>query len=135
MLPRPVLPGESVMITRRCTQRSFLLRPDDETNQTYLYVLGLAAQHAKVELMHAVTVSNHEHVEAYDRHGTRVEFYQYLHEQACTFAYDTVGASPLFVLDGASGTTSGWPTSPHPGRPRRRAGSTRWTYPPDPQLS
>jgi putative transposase len=68
------------MITRRCTQRMLLLRPDEETNQTYLYVLGLAAERAKTDLIHAATVGNHEHVEAYDRLGTRVEFYQYLHE-------------------------------------------------------
>ena len=68
------------MVTRRTTQRQFLLRPDEETNQTYLYVLGLAAERTGVDLIHAVTMSNHEHVECHDRHGTRVEFYQYLHE-------------------------------------------------------
>ena len=80
MLPRPVVPGEYVMVTRRCTQRTFLLRPDAETNQTYLYCLGLAAQRAKVDLIHAMTCTNHGHLECFDRHGTRVEFYQYLHE-------------------------------------------------------
>ena len=68
------------MITRRCTQRMFLLRPAADVNQTYLYVLGLAAQRAKVDLIHAETMSNHEHGVIHDRHGTRVEFYQYLHE-------------------------------------------------------
>jgi hypothetical protein len=68
------------MITRRCSQRQFLLRPDDATNQTYLYVLGLAAERARIEPMIAVTMSNHEHVPLHDRYGTRVAFYQYLHE-------------------------------------------------------
>ena len=30
MLPRQVLPGQFYMVTRRCTQRQFLLRPDRE---------------------------------------------------------------------------------------------------------
>ncbi len=80
MLPRAVLPGENVFITRRCTQRTFLLRPDAETNQTYLYVLGLAAQRTGVGLVIAVAMSNHEHVGTHDGEGRRVEFYQYLHE-------------------------------------------------------
>ena len=68
------------MITWRCTQRQFLLRPDPDTVQTYLYVLGLAAQHANVDLIYAMTMSNHEHLELADRDGSRVAFYQYLHE-------------------------------------------------------
>ena len=68
------------MMTRRCTQRQFLLRPDPDTVQTYLYVLVLAAQLAEVDLIYAMTMSNHEHVELADPHGARVLFYQYLHE-------------------------------------------------------
>ena len=68
------------MITRRCAHRQFLLRPDADTVPTYLYVLGLAAEHAKVDLIYAMTMSNHEHLELADRHGSRVAFYQYLHE-------------------------------------------------------
>ena len=80
MLPRPVLPGETVMITRRVTQRQFVLRPDPDVNQIYLYVLGLAAQRTGVDLIYAMTMSNHEHPVVHDRAGTRVEFYQYLHQ-------------------------------------------------------
>ena len=29
--PRPVFPGSIITIQRRCTQRQFLLRPDDDT--------------------------------------------------------------------------------------------------------
>jgi len=31
------------MITRRCTQRQFLMRPDDETNNAFIYCLAEAA--------------------------------------------------------------------------------------------
>jgi transposase InsO family protein len=42
-LPRQVLPGEYYMITRRCSERRFLLRPDRATNNAYLYCLIEAA--------------------------------------------------------------------------------------------
>ena len=68
------------MITRRCSERRYFLRPDPETVQTYLYALGLASERTGFGLVHAMTMSNHEHVEGFDPNGRRVEFYQYLHE-------------------------------------------------------
>ena len=85
MLPRPVFAGETVMITRRCTQRQLLLRPDPEANQIYLYTLGLAVQESEVELIHATAMSNHHHVLAHDRGATRVDFYRH-HHQLCARA-------------------------------------------------
>lgn len=79
MLPRPVLPDETVMVTRRCSRREFLLRPDPVVNQIYLYALGLAAQRTGVSLIQATTMSNHAHDVVHDREGARVAFYQYLH--------------------------------------------------------
>jgi hypothetical protein len=43
MLPRQVLPRQFYLITRRCTQRQFLLRPDGPTNNAFLYCLIDAA--------------------------------------------------------------------------------------------
>ena len=59
MLPKPVFPGENVMITRRCTRRQYLLAPDPAVNQIYLYALGLAAERSRVGLIHTTTMSNH----------------------------------------------------------------------------
>jgi hypothetical protein len=42
-LPRQVLPGEFYLITRRCQQRQFLLRPDTATNNAFTYCLIEAA--------------------------------------------------------------------------------------------
>jgi hypothetical protein len=39
MLPRQVLPRRFYLITRRCCQRQFLLRPDPATNNAFLYCL------------------------------------------------------------------------------------------------
>jgi putative transposase len=71
--------GQASMITRRATQRQFLLRPDSETNQTFLYALALAAERTGVDVILPSVQANHHHTVTYDRHGRLVEFYQYLH--------------------------------------------------------
>ncbi len=79
-LPREVVPGATYMITRRCTQREFLLKPSARTNQIFLYCLAVAAERTGV-LIHAVCVlSNHYHLIATDPHGRMPEFYGWLHE-------------------------------------------------------
>jgi len=50
MLARPVVPGSTYMITRRCTQRQFLMRPDGETNNAYVYCLAVAARRFRIEV-------------------------------------------------------------------------------------
>ena len=49
-LPREIIPGRFYMVTRRCTQRQLLLRPDEETNNAFLYCLAEAAQRGDVRL-------------------------------------------------------------------------------------
>ncbi|MBP9171436.1 MAG: hypothetical protein KBG48_28825, partial [Kofleriaceae bacterium] len=67
------------MINRRCVQRELLLRPDEETNQTYLYCLAVAAARYEIELILPSAMSNHHHDVLYDRHGREVEFRGYFH--------------------------------------------------------
>ena len=50
MLPRQVLPRQFYLITRRCSQRQFLLRPDVATNNAFLYCLIDAALRATESL-------------------------------------------------------------------------------------
>jgi REP element-mobilizing transposase RayT len=60
--PRQVLPGAIYLVTRRCTQRQFLLRPSRIANGVFLYVLALAAERYRI-LVHAFCVlSNHYHL-------------------------------------------------------------------------
>ena len=80
MQPRPVVPGRFTMITRRCTQRQLLLRPDPETNQIFLYVLGLAAQRTGVAVILPSAQANHHHAVTLDRSGRLPEFYEHLHK-------------------------------------------------------
>jgi putative transposase len=78
-LPRQVLAGAYYMITRRCTQRQFLLRPDKATNNAYLYCLIEAAVRLKVDVLMMCMMSNHHHVVIHDRFGRFPEFIEHLH--------------------------------------------------------
>lgn len=59
--PREVLPGRTYLLTRRCTQRQFLLKPSRRTQQLVRYCLGLAASRTGVELHAVCFMSNHWH--------------------------------------------------------------------------
>ncbi len=47
------------MVTRRCTQRQFLLRPDPVTEQVLTFCLGLAAERHGIEVFCFAALSNH----------------------------------------------------------------------------
>lgn len=79
-LPRAVFPGQSYMVTRRCTQRQFLMRPDDQTNESFEYCLAVAAQRCGIELLFTVAMSNHHHTGIFDPHGRYPEFLEYFHK-------------------------------------------------------
>jgi putative transposase len=68
------------MVTRRCTQRQFLLRPDRETNNAFVYCLAVAAQRYPVDVIDFVQMSNHLHDAIYDRHGNAPAFYEDFHK-------------------------------------------------------
>jgi REP element-mobilizing transposase RayT len=78
-IPRRVVAGKFWMLTRRCTQQQFLLRPEAETNNAFLYCLIEAAQKFRIQLMLPQMMSNHHHVGLYDPDGFVVEFYQRFH--------------------------------------------------------
>ncbi len=76
--PRRVLPGTSYLVTRRCSERRFFLRPSRVANEIFLYVLAVAARRYGV-LVHAFCVlSNHCHLVITDPGGRLPEFMQYL---------------------------------------------------------
>jgi putative transposase len=59
--PRQVIAGKTYLVTRRTAQRQFLLKPCELTNNTFGYILAVAAARYRV-LVHAVVVlSNHYH--------------------------------------------------------------------------
>lgn len=76
--PRQVLPATTYLVTRRCSERRFFLRPSAPTNAVFLYVLALAARRYGV-LVHAFCVlSNHFHLVITDPDARLPEFEQYL---------------------------------------------------------
>jgi REP-associated tyrosine transposase len=77
--PRQVLRGAYYMITRRCTQRQFLLRPDRATNNAYLYCLIEAALRCRIDVLIMCAMSNHHHMIIRDPFGRYPEFIEHLH--------------------------------------------------------
>lgn len=78
--PRRVVPGQYLFITRRCTQREFLLRPDEETNNAFVYLLAEAARRFGMVVILSQMMSNHHHTVIYDPYGREVEFREHLHK-------------------------------------------------------
>ena len=77
--PRFVLPGDTVMITRRTLRRHHLFRPDPAIRQLYLYTLAVCANRFGI-LVHAVTLmSTHEHLIVTDTKGQFPLFLRELH--------------------------------------------------------
>ena len=60
--PRCVLPGKTYLVTRRCTQRTFLLRPSRVVNELFLYCLAYAAQRFSIRVHAFAVLSNHFHL-------------------------------------------------------------------------
>jgi putative transposase len=78
--PRPVFPGCFLFVTRRCTQGQFLLRPDDETNNAFMYCLADAAERCEMVVVLSQMMSNHHHMLLYDPMGKQVEFREHFHK-------------------------------------------------------
>lgn len=68
------------MVTRRCTQRQFLLRPDRETTNAFVYCLALAANRSQVDVVAFLAHSNHHHTIVVDKHGRMPEFLEHFHK-------------------------------------------------------
>ncbi len=78
-LPRSIEPGRVYMVTRRVTQRQFLLRPSKEVNQAVRYCMAVAAEDSGVELHAVVAMSNHYHAILTDTQGQLPLFAQHFH--------------------------------------------------------
>jgi REP element-mobilizing transposase RayT len=77
--PRQVVPGSDYMVTRRCSERRFFLRPDEDTNNAFVYCLALAAKRANVQVTFSVALSNHHHTGIHDSDGNFPVFTEYFH--------------------------------------------------------
>jgi hypothetical protein len=77
---RPVLPEMTYMFTRRCTQQQFLMRPDAETNNAFIYCLAVAANRHRIEIIGTIAMSNHHHTEGRDPCAEYPAFLEYFHK-------------------------------------------------------
>lgn len=68
------------MITRRCSERRFFLRPDEETNNAFIYCLGVAALKYGVRVIFTATMSNHHHTGVLDVEGRLPDFLAHFHK-------------------------------------------------------
>jgi REP-associated tyrosine transposase len=76
--PRQILAGATYLVTRRCSQRQFLLRPSRTANEVFRYVLAIAAARFGI-LVHAYCVlSNHYHLVVTDPNARLPAFHQFL---------------------------------------------------------
>lgn len=80
MVPRAVFPGRFYFVTRRATQRQFLLRPDEDTNNAFVYCLADAAARYGIDVIQITVMSNHHHAVVFDRRGEINAFTEHLHK-------------------------------------------------------
>ena len=76
--PRRVVPGTTYLVTRRCTQRQFLLKPCKMVNELFLYVLALAAARYGIQVHAFCVLSNHFHLILTDPNAVLPAFQQFL---------------------------------------------------------
>ena len=67
--PRQILKGTTYLLTRRTTQRMFLLRPSKAVNACIRYCLALAQRRSGVAVHSVVFLSNHYHIIVTDTEG------------------------------------------------------------------
>lgn len=78
-LPRSVVPHRCYLITRRCSERRFFMRPDKETANAFIYCLSVSAERFGIGVIGFGTMSNHYHAVVIDREGCFPLFLQYFH--------------------------------------------------------
>lgn len=77
---RQVVAGRTYLISRRCTQRQLLLRPEPHVEHIYLYCLAEAAHRYSISLHGFIAMSNHQHILLRDNRGNFPEFLAHLNK-------------------------------------------------------
>jgi REP-associated tyrosine transposase len=77
-VPRQVVPGATYLVTRRCSQRQYLLRPSELTNDVFLYLLAVAASRFEIVVHAYCVLSNHFHLVVTDPNARLPAFHQFL---------------------------------------------------------
>lgn len=72
--PRQLVPGTTFLVTRRCLERRFFLRPSPQTNATFRYLLAAGAAKHGIQLHALCVLSNHIHLVLTDTAGNLPAF-------------------------------------------------------------
>jgi REP element-mobilizing transposase RayT len=88
-LPRIVRPGRTYLVTRRCSERRFFLKPSPIVEQVYTYCLAVASERFDAEIHAFCVLSNHQHIVLTDPHGVLPRFMHWLDKSiaACLNAF------------------------------------------------
>lgn len=78
-LPRAIFSQRCYLITRRCSERRFFMRPDKETTNAFIYCLAVSAQRFGIGVVGFGTMSNHYHAVIVDNDGCLPDFLQFFH--------------------------------------------------------
>jgi putative transposase len=78
-LPRQVVPGRVYLLTRRCSERRFFMKPDPATCNAFVYCLGVSAERYQIDVVAFGMMANHHHLVVVDREGRLPDFLQYFH--------------------------------------------------------
>jgi REP element-mobilizing transposase RayT len=73
-VPRQILEGASYLVTRRCSERRFFLRPSRKTTAIVAYVLAVVAERYQILIHGFCFLSNHFHIVLTDPHA-RLPFF------------------------------------------------------------
>jgi REP element-mobilizing transposase RayT len=76
--PRQILTDTTYLVTRRCSERRFFLRPSKALNEVVRYILAVAAERHGVALHAFCVLSNHLHLIVTDVRGNLPAFEQYV---------------------------------------------------------
>ena len=72
--PRRVVPGVCYLITRRCSERRFFLRPETAVTAVFEYLLAVLAERYAIEVHAFLVMSNHYHLVITDTQGRLPDF-------------------------------------------------------------
>jgi REP element-mobilizing transposase RayT len=76
--PRQVLPRTTYLVTHRCSERRFFLRPTKLASDLFRYLLAVAAQRYGVQLHAFCVMSNHYHLVLTDPQARLPDFQRFL---------------------------------------------------------
>lgn len=98
-LPRQVLPGVTYLITRRVSQRQFLLKPTPLSRQVVEYCFHRACQIYGVDLHSLQVIDNHYHATATDVRGELPNFMAWVDREIAKCMNETYDRAENFWSD------------------------------------